>query len=68
MNRRNKHIDIAFLFLRVAVRRDIVCLNHCPSEEMIADILTKPLGRVLLEKPMQSMKRKTLPNAESLLA
>ena len=49
-NRRNKHIDITYHFVRDAVQRKLVTLYHCPTAEMPADILTKPLGRVLFEK------------------
>lgn len=49
-NRRNKHIDITYHFVRDAVQRKLVTLYHCPTTEMPADMLTKPLGRVLFEK------------------
>ena len=48
-NRRNKHIDITYHFFRDAVQRKLVTLYNCPTAEMPADMLTKPLGRVLLE-------------------
>ena len=47
INRRKKHIDIAYHFVRDAIRREIVKLEPCASTEITADILTKPLGRVL---------------------
>ena len=50
VNRRNKHVDIAYHFVRDAIKRNIVELYHCASTEMTADILTKPLGRVLFQK------------------
>ncbi len=50
INRRNKHIDIAYHFVRDAIRREIVKLEPRASTEMTADILTKPLGRVLFQK------------------
>ncbi|CDF40943.1 unnamed protein product [Chondrus crispus] len=49
-NRRNKHVDITYHFVRDAVQRKLVTLYHCPTTEMPADMLTKPLGRVLFEK------------------
>ena len=49
-NRRNKHIDITYHFVRDAVQRKLVNLYHCPTAEMPADILTKPLGRMLFQK------------------
>ena len=52
-NRRNKHIDIAYHFVRDAIRREIVSLEQCVTSEMTADILTKPLGRVLFQKYLE---------------
>ena len=42
---RTKHIDIRYHYIREAVQNGIVDLLYCPSEEMKADILTKPLPR-----------------------
>ena len=50
INRRSKHIDIAYHFMHVAIRREIVKLEPRAGTEMIADIHTKPLGRVLFQK------------------
>lgn len=50
VNRRTKHIDVRFHFTRQAVQDGTVCLEYCPTEEMVADMLTKGLGRVKLEK------------------
>ena len=50
INRRNKHIDIAYHFVRDVVKRGEVVLQYVPTSEMMADMLTKPLGRVLFEK------------------
>ena len=50
INRRNIHIDIAYHFVRDAIRREIVKLEPRASTEMTADILTKPLGRVLFQR------------------
>ena len=55
VNRRNKHIDLAYHFVRDAVRRGIVNITYLPTTEMTADILTKPLGRILLEKFVEHM-------------
>ena len=49
INRRNKHIDIAYHFVRDAIRREVVSLEQCATSEMTADIFTKPLGRVLFQ-------------------
>ena len=42
---RTKHIDIRYHYVREAVQKKVISLNYCPSENMTADILTKPLAR-----------------------
>lgn len=42
---RTKHIDIRHHFVREAVINKIVDLKYCPTEYMVADILTKALPR-----------------------
>ena len=50
INRRNKHIDIAFHFVRHATEDGQVVLGYIPTDEMVADIMTKALGKVKFEK------------------
>ena len=50
INQRNKHIDLSFHFVRDCVRKNKIELYHCNSENQVADALTKPLERNLLEK------------------
>ena len=61
VNRRNKHIDVRYHFNREAVRSGIVRLKYCPSEEMVADMLTKGLRRTKLVKfiEMSGMRKTT---------
>jgi hypothetical protein len=40
---RLKHIDIRFHFIRDAVSQNIVSVTYCPTNEMVADMLTKAL-------------------------
>jgi len=40
---RTKHIDIRFHFIREAIKRYSVNMCHVPSEQMPADVLTKPI-------------------------
>ena len=47
---RSKHIDIRYHFVRERVASNEVKLNHCASEDNLADIFTKPLPRPLFEK------------------
>ena len=38
---RTKHIDIRYHYIREAMQNGIINLHYCPTEEMIADLLTK---------------------------
>ena len=40
---RSKHIDIQFHFTRKLVKKGRIGLNYIPTQEMVADILTKAL-------------------------
>jgi hypothetical protein len=52
---RTKHIDIRHYFMKDAVAKDLVTLKYCPTHEMVADILTKHLGRIKFEEFRKSM-------------
>jgi hypothetical protein len=45
-----KHIDTHFHFVRETVNNNILSISYCPTDEMIADILTKSLARFKFEK------------------
>ena len=47
---RTKHIDIKFHHVRDAVAKKKISLRYCPTQEMIADLLTKGLPRPQFEK------------------
>ena len=47
---RTKHIDIRSHFIREAVKNGILTLNYCPTDDMVADILTKALPAVKITK------------------
>jgi len=47
---RTKHIDIKYHFIRDAISEKKIQLDYCPTNEMIADILTKSLARPQFEK------------------
>lgn len=49
LNCRTKQIDFRFHFKRQAVKDGPVYLKHCPTEEMMAEMLKKGLGRMKLE-------------------
>ena len=57
---RTKHIDIKFHYVREALEDNIVDLIYCPTEEMTADILTKPLARQQFETCRLKMGLKNL--------
>jgi hypothetical protein len=52
---RTKHIDVRYHFIRESCRQGLIKLVHVPTEEMLADILTKSLPRVKHEKHMKDM-------------
>ena len=45
---RSKHIDIRYHFIRDMVQRGAIRLDHIGIDELVTDILTKPLGKVKL--------------------
>jgi hypothetical protein len=47
---RTKHIDIRHHFVREAIQDGIISLEYCPSKDMFADLLTKPLPRAQYER------------------
>ena len=49
-SKRTKHIDIRCHYIRQLIRDNCVTLEYCPTEDMIADMMTKLLNRCKLEK------------------
>ena len=45
IHERSKHIDVAYHHIRDLHKRNLIQLNYIPSEDMVADGLTKPLSR-----------------------
>lgn len=45
-----KHVDIKYHFIRSTVNDGKVTLVYCPTEEMVADIMTKPVTKLKLKK------------------
>ena len=48
--KRSKHIDIRYHFIREKISSGFIELTHVPSEKNIADIMTKPSSKVKLER------------------
>lgn len=46
---RTKHIDIRHHFIREATESEIIIVEYCPTKEMLADMLTKPLHRAAFD-------------------
>ena len=47
---RSKHIDVKYHFIRTTLNEGKIDIVYCPSEEMVADILTKPVPKVRIIK------------------
>lgn len=47
--KRSKHVDTKFHFVRDLAEKHDINVTYCPSADMLADMLTKPLNRVKLE-------------------
>ena len=47
---RTKHIDVAYHFTRERVTSNELSVIHCSTDEMLADVMTKGLGRIKFEK------------------
>lgn len=47
---RCKHIDIRYHFVRSAVGDGKIILEYCPTDRMVADIFTKPVTNMRMEK------------------
>lgn len=48
--KRSKHMEVRFKLITERYADKTFVLNHCPSSEQLADLLTKPLDRVKLER------------------
>ena len=43
LSKRSKHIDTKYHFVKDYVQKKIVLCKYCPTKDMLADLLTKPL-------------------------
>lgn len=47
---RSKHIDTRFCFVKDYIEKGLISCVYCPTDEMLADILTKPLPSAKFQK------------------
>lgn len=45
VSKRSKHMDVKFHYIRQEIQNQRIVTEYCPTDSMIADILTKPLSR-----------------------
>ena len=55
MHARTKHIDIRYHYIREALQQETITLIYCPTDKMIADLLTKGLPRGRFERLYRAM-------------
>ncbi|MBW0518842.1 hypothetical protein O181_058557 [Austropuccinia psidii MF-1] len=46
LNPNSKHIEVQFQYLRDLVKKNLLTVKHSPTNDMVADVLTKALGTV----------------------
>ena len=49
-HKRTKHIDVSFHFIREQVNLKAITVKYCPTEDMLADIMTKGLAKPAFER------------------
>ena len=55
MNRRSKHIDVRYYFISERIKDKSIYIEYCPTDDQVADILTKPLDRLKFTKFRNSL-------------
>ena len=63
---RTKHIDIQYHFVRDGHAKNLFNIEFCSTSEMTADILTKPLARILIQKHKKSLGLESLKNIDGM--
>ena len=54
-SKKTKHIAIRYHYIRELVDKDIIRIEYIPTTEIIADALTKPVGRVKFDAFIKGM-------------
>ena len=57
-HKRTKHIDVYYHYTRQMVENEVIVLERIDTSEQLADIMTKPLGKVLFNKHVDSLNMK----------
>ena len=52
---RSKHIDVRYFFVRECIADGSVVVTYEPTESMAADILTKPLGKLVFYRMLSKL-------------
>jgi hypothetical protein len=55
LKRNTKHIDVKAHFIRERVKAGDIVIHYCPTDDMIADIFTKPLNKTKFAKHRESV-------------
>lgn len=53
---RRKHINVRYHYIRDVITRGDVSVSYCPTQQLLADILTKPLQRVVFERLREQLR------------
>lgn len=48
-HKRTKHVDIKYHFSREQIEKNVIKLNYIPTDQQLADVLTKPLPAVTFQ-------------------
>jgi len=54
-HKRTKHIDVQYHFVHEAITTDKVTLEHCATDDMVADPMTEELGKTKHDKHVEAM-------------
>lgn len=46
INRKSKHIDVKYHFIHEKLKDKIITVDYCQTDKQIADLFTKPFGKI----------------------
>jgi hypothetical protein len=55
-HQRMKHLDVQYLFTRDIIRKKKMVIKHVPSADQTADMMTKPLNKIVLNNHLRSIR------------